>query len=111
MFYIGNYYQDRPITVTCKSYHPLILVHPRTNEKCLNISPGNCLEIEGMTNKEFAHIKNKLVKHLTDPKYEFSLKWDPNMIVIWDNRSVLHSATGGYTGYQRKMYRTQVLDC
>ena len=30
------------------------------------------------------------------------------MLVIWDNRSVQHCATGGYDGYERLMHRTTV---
>ena len=32
------------------------------------------------------------------------------VLVIWDNRSVLHSATGGYDGYDRLLHRTTIWD-
>ena len=35
--------------------------------------------------------------------------WQPNMAVVWDNRSVLHRATGGYEGYSRLLRRTTIL--
>ena len=34
--------------------------------------------------------------------------WQPNMLVMWDNRSVLHRATGGYEGYERLLLRTTI---
>jgi len=34
--------------------------------------------------------------------------WEPNMLVMWDNRSVLHKATGGYDGYDRLLHRTTI---
>jgi len=30
------------------------------------------------------------------------------MLVMWDNRSVLHMATGGYDGHERLLHRTTV---
>ena len=30
------------------------------------------------------------------------------MLIIWDNRTVIHSAQGGYSGYRRIMHRTTV---
>jgi taurine dioxygenase len=30
------------------------------------------------------------------------------MLVMWDNRSVLHAATGGYQGHARRLHRTTI---
>ena len=30
------------------------------------------------------------------------------MLALWDNRTVMHSAQGGYQGYRRVMHRTTV---
>ena len=30
------------------------------------------------------------------------------MLVLWDNRAVLHRATGGYEGYRRELHRTTI---
>ena len=32
--------------------------------------------------------------------------WEQNMLVIWDNRSTMHFAEGGYDGHLRLMHRT-----
>jgi taurine dioxygenase len=30
------------------------------------------------------------------------------MLLMWDNRSVLHSASGGYDGFDRLLHRTTI---
>ena len=41
-------------------------------------------------------------------EFQYRHKWRPNMLVMWDNRSVLHAATGGYDGYDRILHRTTI---
>ena len=42
---------------------------------------------------------------LEQKKYIYSHSWEPNMLVMWDNRSVNHRAQGGYEGYKRLLHR------
>ena len=35
-------------------------------------------------------------------------KWQPDMLVIWDNRNTMHFAEGGYDGHLRVLHRTTV---
>ena len=34
--------------------------------------------------------------------------WEPDMLIMWDNRSLLHRATGGYEGHRRELHRTTI---
>jgi taurine dioxygenase len=34
--------------------------------------------------------------------------WQQDMLTMWDNRSVLHRATGGYDGHHRLLHRTTI---
>ena len=31
--------------------------------------------------------------------------WNDDMLIMWDNRTVMHQATGGYDGYDRLLHR------
>jgi taurine dioxygenase len=44
----------------------------------------------------------------TRDEFQYTHKWQENMFVIWDNRSVLHKANGGYDGYDRVLHRITV---
>jgi len=44
----------------------------------------------------------------TDEAVWYRHTWEPNMLVLWDNRVVLHRATGGYEGHERLLHRTTI---
>lgn len=88
--------------------HPLVTVHPISGRRTLFISPGYTIGIEGMTETESDAILGFLFKHITNEQFVYRHVWRPDMLVIWDNRSVLHCATGGYDGYLRLMHRTVI---
>ena len=44
----------------------------------------------------------------TREEFQYTHEWEPGMFVIWDNRSCLHRAYGGYNGYDRELHRTTV---
>jgi taurine dioxygenase len=41
-------------------------------------------------------------------EFQYRHKWQKNSLVMWDNRSVLHAATGGYEGHDRLLHRTTI---
>jgi taurine dioxygenase len=50
----------------------------------------------------------ELYRWQTRPEFQYRHRWQKNMLVIWDNRSVLHMATGGYQGQERLLHRTTI---
>ena len=51
---------------------------------------------------------SELFEHMTQEKYIYRHKWEPDMLIIWDNRSVMHMAEGGYDGHERLMHRLTI---
>jgi taurine dioxygenase len=35
-------------------------------------------------------------------------RWEAGTLLMWDDRSVLHMATGGYDGHERLLHRTAI---
>ena len=48
--------------------------------------------------------------HQTAEEITYSHKWSANMLVMWDNRGLLHAATGGFDGHDRLLHRTTIAD-
>jgi alpha-ketoglutarate-dependent taurine dioxygenase len=88
--------------------HPLVRTHPVTGEKGLYVDPSYGIGIEGMRPEESAPLLHYLTEHLTQPAFCCRLRWEPGMLVIWDNRLCVHQAYNDYQGYRREMYRTTI---
>ena len=86
--------------------HPLVRTHPETRKKSLFINQVYSIAVEGMNEKDSNELLTFLFLHMDQDKYIYKHKWQENMLVMWDNRSVNHCAQGGYQGYQRLLHRT-----
>ena len=88
--------------------HPLIRKHPETGRKGLFGCPGYIIGFEGMDNAEAYPLMAELIEWQGREEFRYSHKWEAGTLVMWDNRSVLHRATGGYDGYDRLLHRTTI---
>ena len=64
----------------------------------------------GLDTEESDALLMELYVHQSQPQFVYSHRWQPGMLVMWDNRSLLHAATGGYDGYDRLLHRTTISD-
>ena len=88
--------------------HPLVPAHPETGRRGLYSTLGYIIGIEGMADEAAIPMLMELQKWQGDERFVFAQRWEPGMLVMWDNRSVLHRATGGYEGHRRELHRTTV---
>jgi taurine dioxygenase len=73
--------------------HPVARRHPVTGRKALYAVSGSSFGIEGMPEDEAVDLLDELKAHATQQKYQCRLKYGAGDVVIWDNASLLHSAT------------------
>ena len=90
--------------------HPLARPHTETGRLALYVSPGYTIGIDGIPDEEATPILKELYIHQARPEYLYRHKWSPGMLLMWDNRSVIHAATGGYEGHRRLLHRITVAD-
>lgn len=89
-------------------HHPLIRRHPETGREGLFSAFGYIVGIEGMADAESHPLLTELYAWQSRPEFQYRHRWERNMLVMWDNRSVLHAATGGYAGHHRLLHRTTI---
>lgn len=73
--------------------HRIARPHPVTGRSALYSVSGSSFGIEGMPQDEAVALLDELKRHATQKKYQLRLKYGVGDLVIWDNASLLHSAT------------------
>jgi taurine dioxygenase len=88
--------------------HPIVRHHPETGREGLFGAFGYIVGIEGMADAISHPLLMDLYAWQSRPEFQYRHRWEPGMLVMWDNRSVLHAATGGYAGHHRLLHRTTI---
>lgn len=92
------------------STHPAVAVHPRTQRESLYVNPGYTTRISGYSQEQSRALLDELFAFALTPERIFNYQWEPDDLLIWDNRSVLHCATELSRDAQRVMFRIGVND-
>ena len=88
--------------------HPIIRAHPETGRLGLFSCLGYIVGIEGMPDEEARELLLEMYHWQGRDEFVYEHRWESDMLVMWDNRSVLHRATGGYDGHDRLLHRTTI---
>ena len=73
--------------------HPIVRRHPVTGQKALYAVSGSAYGIVGMPDDEAVALLDELTAHATQEKYLLRYEYGVGDVVIWDDASLLHSAT------------------
>ncbi len=107
-------------TAMAMQRHPLVRVHPETGRRtiygCLGYIIGVVADGDERTSiaadgdqPALDHDRlGEIYGMQHDERFLHSQRWEPDMLVMWDNRCVLHRATGGYDGHDRLLHRTTI---
>ena len=85
--------------------HPLVRTHPETKKKSLFINQVYSIAVNGLNEKDSNELLEFLFFHMGQEKYIYKHRWEKNMLIMWDNRTVNHCAQGGYQGHKRLLHR------
>jgi taurine dioxygenase len=88
--------------------HKVARPHPVTGRKALYSVSGSSFGIEGMEEAAAVALLDELKAHSTQAKYHYRLKYGVGDLVIWDNASLLHSATLTDIDDPRTLWRVTV---
>ena len=86
----------------------LVRTNPGTGEKN-DFVGAHAKTILGWSHTEARQLLDDLLDHATPPESIYTHNWEPEQLVIWDNRCLLHRGTGyDADKYRRYMRQTRV---
>lgn len=88
--------------------HPLAPKHPETGRRGFLSGISYIIGFEGMETDEAYPLIFELNEWQTKDAFVYKHRWERDMLVMWDNRSVVHKATGGYEGHRRELHRVTI---
>jgi taurine dioxygenase len=87
---------------------PVVRTHPETGRKALFVSEHFTTRIAGLPEDESRDLLAQLFAHSVKPEHVYRHRWQPHDLIFWDNRSLMHLATGCPEHLRRKLYRTTI---
>ena len=90
-------------------WQPLVRVHPVTGRKSLYISPIYNTAIEGMATDEAERLIADLTEFAAQPRFMYRHRWEPDDVLMWDNRCTVHAVTPHDSTERRVMHRTTIV--
>lgn len=88
--------------------HPVVRTHPETGRKGLFVNENFTTHILDIPEDESRQILAELFAHSARPEFIYRHQWQPHDLVFWDNRALIHLATGCPSHLRRRMHRTTI---
>lgn len=90
--------------------HPTVIEHPLRPRQALYVSSGFTQRIDGMPHERSQTLLRELFAFLEQPARVHTATWQPGVLLLWDNRQVMHRSSGQLHGEASRSYRIGVYD-
>ena len=108
----GTMWQKKSAAVKARTpdaSHPMVRIHPITENKALYVNPRFTIRIEDMAADAGEALLLELFDHAERSEHLYRHRWTRNELILWDNRCSQHLACGGVPDDQlRTLQRTTV---
>ena len=91
----GGLLGDKPRERRPDIQQPVVRIHPETGKPVMYYHEL-AGPFVGLSDEDSQALRRTLTDMVKRPDYQMRVKWRPNTITIWDNRSVQHYACGDY---------------
>jgi alpha-ketoglutarate-dependent taurine dioxygenase len=90
-------------------WQPMVRKHPVSGRKSLYISPIYNDAVEGLSSEEAFQLIAELTRIAEDPGFVYTHRWEPDDVLMWDNRCTMHQVTPFDPRERRVMHRTTIV--
>lgn len=114
MYGVADRHTDRSMDIRpseaamATQLHPIIRRHRETGRLGVFGCLGYIIGFDGVAHDAAVELLVELLAWQTRDEFVYRHVWAPGTLLMWDNRSVLHRATGGYDGHERLLHRTTI---
>ena len=91
------------------TWQPLVRRHPVTGRKSLYISPIYNDAVEGLDDAAARRLIDDLTEFAAQPRFIYTHRWEPDDVLMWDNRCTVHAVTPHDPTERRVMHRTTIM--
>jgi taurine dioxygenase len=88
--------------------HPVIRTHPVTGRKAIFVNSLFCVRINELKPAESRSVLEMLFKHAVTDEFTVRLGWEPETLILWDNRATQHKPVNDFFPQHRRMHRITV---
>jgi len=86
----GGYSEVTDVRVSKGVSHPIIRTHPGTGLNTLYLGRRPFAYINGLSIAESETLLDELWAHADQPKFSWHHEWQPEDVLVWDNRCTMH---------------------
>jgi alpha-ketoglutarate-dependent taurine dioxygenase len=90
------------------AWQPLVRRHPVTGRKSLYISPIYNDAVEGLDDRAARWLIDELTEFAAQSRFMYKHRWEPDDVLMWDNRCTIHAVTPHDPAERRVMHRTTI---
>jgi alpha-ketoglutarate-dependent taurine dioxygenase len=80
-----------------------------TGKKSLYISPICNDGVEGLDDAAATRLIEDLTEFAARPRFMYKHRWQPDDVLMWDNRCTIHAVTSHDPAERRVMHRTTIM--
>ena len=90
-------YELKPGETYPSASHPVVIRHPQSGRRLLFVNEPFTEHINELTREESDALLDMLYRHIeTNTRFHCRVRWQPNTVLLWDNRAVHHHAVWDY---------------
>jgi alpha-ketoglutarate-dependent taurine dioxygenase len=83
----------------------MVITHPRTGRKSLFFDASDVVKPDRTPDPDHSELCRRLLDHVTgNPHNRVPIPWQPNQLVLWNNRTLFHSAPEYDAEGQRRVF-------
>ena len=89
--------------------HPAVRRHPVTGRKALYVCRAYFKRFEGFNDDESQALLNHFDSLPYRIQYQCRIRWEPDTVIVWDNRFTQHCGVHDYQDERRHLVRTTIV--